>query len=289
MYVVENVSVNTITFTNDLDRSNTIKKSKFRLVKTKPLSRAQDAEGKKVIVVSNNKYPLKGGLTIGDITTYIGDSRFHTDDARILCMAETIYTGFKVGDLVKFKDPTSANARFFSGNTEDLEVKSVNEETCGAELFEMDTSNSWHVGMSEIEHMPVSCIVTHTADDTITIQEEFATGSDIVKMPKMYLSNKKEIEMSNQSIKIEVNGKSIDLCNETKAKKPKTGFQSRHKYTITTYTQRGDQGRVHYAHSKKNAKLLANEYLQDAPSGSKVTIAKEISAMKRKDAPLVNC
>ena len=56
----------------------------------------------------------------------------------------------KAGDIVKFKDPNSPDAHYFSKGLENLEVKSVVSPRL-IMIYESDKSNQWCINKKDVE------------------------------------------------------------------------------------------------------------------------------------------
>lgn len=104
-------------------------------------------------------------------------------------------------------------------------------------------------------------------------------------------SNTKENEMKETNIKIEVNGKEIELCKNAAAAclKPKTDLEARKKYTIVIFDATGAYSETIYVNAKnddKATKKMTAMLQKPANLGKTATLHKEVTAMTT-DIPVV--
>lgn len=88
--------------------------------------------------------------------------------------------------------------------------------------------------------------------------------------------------MNSTDIKIEVNGKPIDLCPETKAIKVKTDLKARKKYTVVIFNVDGSYSETLYFNAKNEDKAIVKmtKILQNpANIGKTATLHREIEVL----------
>jgi hypothetical protein len=88
--------------------------------------------------------------------------------------------------------------------------------------------------------------------------------------------------MNPTNVKIEVNGKLIDLCPEAKAAKVKTDLQARKKYTVVVFNVDGSYSETLYLNAKNEDKAIAKmaKILQNpANIGKTATLHREIEIL----------
>ena len=113
-------------------------------------------------------------------------------------------------------------------------------------------------------------------------------NAEALKASQSWKSNQKENTMKNTDIKIEINGESIDLCNNKELPyDSRTELEARSKIQGIIFSQNGDyEGRIAAKNMKRMNKLVKQFLAQTKNIGKTVVISQDIQTVTTK-TPLV--
>lgn len=152
----------------------------------------------------------------------------------------------------------------------------------------------------ELEDTCLASLDLTKALDAITIAGDLYNSTSIVSsnlcpewIPDQHLTSATATTTANQTkgntmnptalnMKLEVNGKSIDLCPEAKAAKVKTDLQARKKYTVVVFNIDRSYSETLYFNAKNEDKAIAKmtKILQNpANIGKTATLHREIEVL----------